>query len=49
MTWPLSKGIINNTDEIISFLNAYAKEAPLALKVLAKMVKRQMLKNKDRV
>ena len=43
MTRWLSKGIIYNTDEFISFLKIIS-EAPSALKALAKMVKRQMLK-----
>ena len=38
------EGIIYNTDEITSFLDAYAKKAPPKLKLLAKMVKRQMLR-----
>jgi hypothetical protein len=38
------EGIIYNTDEIEAFLDAYAKKAPFRLKLLAKMVKWQMLK-----
>ena len=38
------EGIIYNTDEIAAFLDAYAKEAPPKLKLLAKTVKWQMLK-----
>lgn len=41
------EGIIYNTDEIAIFLDAYAKEAPFRLRLLAKMVKWQML-NKQR-
>jgi hypothetical protein len=40
------KGIIYNTEEIIDFLDAYAKAAPPKLRFLAKMVKRQMLKKR---
>jgi hypothetical protein len=38
------EGIIYNTEEIAAFLNAYAKKAPPKLKILAKVVKRQILK-----
>ena len=38
------QGIIYNTEEIAAFLDAYAKEAPPRLKLLAKMVKWHMLK-----
>jgi len=38
-----SKGVIYNTNEIISFLDAYAEKSPPDLKVLAYMVKREML------
>ncbi|MBC8229524.1 hypothetical protein H8E77_08260 [bacterium] len=37
-------GVIHNTDEIISFLAAYARKSPPALKVLAHMVRKEMLK-----
>ena len=40
-----SKGVIYNIDKIADFLDAFAKEAPSALKPLAKMVKRHMLRN----
>jgi|LGVE01.1.fsa_nt_gb hypothetical protein len=39
-----NKGVIYNTNEIISFLDAYAKESPPVLKTLANMVKREMLR-----
>ena len=42
------EGVIYNTDEIVVFLDAYAKEAPPALKSLSKMVKRHMLKKQKR-
>jgi immune inhibitor A len=43
-----SEGIIYNTDEIVAFLDAYAKKAPPALKVLAKLIKWDMLRKKRR-
>jgi hypothetical protein len=43
-----SEGIIYNTDEIVDFLDAYAKKAPPALKMLAKIVKWDMLRKKRR-
>lgn len=39
-------GFIYNTDEILSFLRAFAKKAPLSLKVLAYLVRREMLKKR---
>jgi hypothetical protein len=39
-----SEGIIYNTDEITAFLSAYAKKSPPALKVLANIVKWDMLR-----
>ncbi len=41
-----NEGVIYNTDEIISFLHAYARKAPPALKVLALTIKREMLKER---
>ena len=38
-----NEGVIYSTDEIVSFLDAYAKKSPPALKLLAYMVKRNML------
>jgi immune inhibitor A len=43
-----SEGIIYNTDEIVDFLDGYAKKAPPALKVLAKIVQWDMLRKKRR-
>jgi hypothetical protein len=40
------EGYIYNTQEIATFLDAYAKKAPPGLELLAKMVKRHMLNNK---
>lgn len=37
------EGVIYDTDEIVAFLNAYAKKSPMALKVLAYVVKWDML------
>ena len=37
------EGVIYDTDEIVSFLNAYAKKSPMALKILAYVVKWKML------
>ncbi len=37
------EGIINNTDEIVGFLDSYAEKAPPSLKALVKMVKMGML------
>ena len=37
------RGTIYNTREIAAFLDAYAKKAPPKLRLLAKMVKHQML------
>ena len=37
------EGTIDNTDQIVAFLDAYASEAPPSLKALAKMIKRNML------
>ena len=39
-----NEGVIHNTDEITSFLAAYARKSPPALKVLAHMVRKEMLK-----
>jgi Zn-dependent metalloprotease len=38
-----NEGVIYNTDEIVSFLNAYAEKSPMALKILAYVVKWEML------
>ncbi|MCK4822614.1 PQQ-like beta-propeller repeat protein, partial [bacterium] len=38
-----NEGVIYSTDEIVSFVDAYAKKSPPALKILANMVKREML------
>jgi Zn-dependent metalloprotease len=38
-----SEGVIHNTDEIVSFLNAYAEKSPVALRILAYVVKWDML------
>ncbi len=43
-----NEGVIYNTDEIISFLHAYALKAPPALKILALTIKRDMLKEQGR-
>jgi hypothetical protein len=43
-----SGGVIHNTDEIISFLNAYAKKSPMALKILANVVTWEMLIRRGR-
>jgi hypothetical protein len=42
------EGVIYNTDEIISFLDAYAKKAPLTLKVLARLLQWDMLRKQKR-
>ena len=42
-----NEGVIYNTDEIISFLDAYAKESPPDLKILANMVKSDMLRKQS--
>ena len=39
-----NEGVIYNTDEIVSFLEAYAKKSPPGLKILANMVRKEMLK-----
>ena len=36
-------GVIYNTDEIVSFLKAYARKSPPGLKLLANVVKRGVL------
>jgi hypothetical protein len=38
------KGIINNTDEIAAFLDAYAKKSPLILKIFSYMVRWDILR-----
>ncbi|MFX1552599.1 MAG: M4 family metallopeptidase [Promethearchaeota archaeon] len=38
------EGVIYDTDEVVSFLNAYAKKSPMALKILAHVVKWEMLR-----
>lgn len=38
------EGVVYNINEIISFLDEYAEKSPLALKILAKMVKIEMIK-----
>ena len=38
-----NRGVIYNTDEIISFLDAYAQESPASLRLLAITVKKEML------
>ena len=43
-----NKGIINNTDEIVSFLDAYAQKSPLILKILAYIVKWDMQRKQKR-
>jgi len=43
-----SEGIIYDTDEIVAFLDAYAKKAPPVLKVLAKIVQWDMLRKQRR-
>ncbi len=40
------EGIIYNTDEIISFMNNYAKESPLLLKAILNIIKKDILKQK---
>jgi len=42
------EGIIYNTDEIVAFLDAYAGKAPPVLKLLAKLVKWDMLRKQRR-
>ena len=42
-----NEGVIYNTDEIISFLDAYADKSPPALKILANMVKSEMLRKQS--
>ena len=42
------EGIIYNTDEIVAFLDAYAKKAPPVLKVLSKIVQWDMLRKQRR-
>ena len=42
------EGLIYNTDEIISFLDAYAEKSLPALKILAKMVKKEMITKQER-
>ena len=42
-----NEGVIYNTDEIISFLDAYADKSPPALKILANMVKSDMLRKQS--
>ena len=43
-----NEGVVYNTDEIIAFLNLYARKSPPALKALAKSVKKGMLRKKRR-
>jgi Zn-dependent metalloprotease len=38
-----NEGVIHNTDEIVSFLTAYAEKSPVALKILAHVVKWEMM------
>jgi hypothetical protein len=42
------KGIINNTDEIVAFLDAYAKKSPLILKIFSYVVRWDMLRKQKR-
>jgi hypothetical protein len=42
------KGIIYNTDEIVAFLYAYAKKSPPILKILAYIVRWDMLRKQRR-
>jgi hypothetical protein len=41
------EGVIYNTDEILAFLDAYAKKAPQGLKLLAKLVQWDMLRKQE--
>ena len=40
-----NEGVIYNTDEIVSFLKAYARKSPPGLKILANMIRSNMLTN----
>ncbi len=42
-----SQGVIDNTDEVVSFLEDYADVSPPALKALANMVKTEILKKQE--
>jgi hypothetical protein len=42
------EGVVYNTDEIVAFLDAYAKKSPIGLKILAYLVKWDMLKKQKR-
>ena len=42
-----NEGVLYNTDEIISFLDAYADKSPPALKILANMMKSDMLRKQS--
>jgi len=41
------KGVITNTDRIISFLDKYAEKSPTSLKMLVSEVKKEMIKSQE--
>jgi len=43
-----NEGVISNTSEIVSFLNAYARESSPVLKLLVYVVKKEVLRKKER-
>ena len=42
-----NEGVIYNTDEIVSFLDAYAKKSPPDLKIFANVIKGRMLRKQQ--
>jgi len=41
------KGVITNTDKVISFLDRYAEKSPASLKMLVSEVKKEMIKSQE--
>lgn len=40
------EGVLQNTDEIVTFLDAYARQSPAGLKFFANLVKNGMIRHK---